>query len=185
MKEYFIIEGTSPNPSAGIYATSGVDMPWYSGAPIAAPSEEIVFQVDEDYPGEMRLLYEKAVTLVHVDVLTLLKQHSVENLQSFPAAVIDLDGKRLDTYRAVNIIGLIALVDMKKSTLMHDHSLTGDDHEFDDIVFQTKNTPGDLGIFRLAESPATIVVSQEIKAALEARYAGFFRFVKSGQFARP
>lgn len=112
-----------------------------------------------------------SVPLFHDDLLAALREAGVDNLEEFPARLIDPDGPVHTDYKAVNVLGLVAAADLAKSTAtVHGEPLI--DVEFDRLVLDPAKA-GELKLFRMAENVSAILVREDVVAHLRRR--GFER----------
>lgn len=112
------------------------------------------------------------VTLFSLRLVTALEAAGVDNLQIYPAEILDPKLNRTTSdFRAVNIVGLVEAADMQKSS--YDPTSEPPMAEFENIVLKTK-LPKNLLIFRLAENPSFILIHETVKKVLDQqRWAGF------------
>lgn len=90
-----------------------------------------------------------------------LKELRDNGINIFDDSYLDKGGK-FTNYKAVNILGLIAAADMKKSiTTTHGH-IPLIDVDFDELVIDDKKTK-DIKMFRLAESSNAILVHESLR----------------------
>jgi hypothetical protein len=121
-------------------------------------------------PSDPGTLYSgQAYPVMRTDLLEVLKRAGVDNLETFPARLIDEVNNKVHTnYVAFNVIGLVAAADLEKSKLMpHATGVTMLGTDFDSLAIDKSKAHG-LLMFRLAESCSAIVVHECIKKAVEA-----------------
>jgi|SRR6185437_4307890 hypothetical protein len=160
---YFVMACDNVSPAAMVRrVTPWPGMPWMSGAIVTGEvPNPVVFSADAAYPGELLAMYDDSIPIMREDLLEVLRQAGVDNLQTFPALVTDLDGRHRTDYKAVNIVGLVSAADMARSTLME----TADDLlgvDFEGLVIDERLTGGAL-LFRLAEAANAIVVHRSVR----------------------
>lgn len=172
---YFLLETDyfqKPEP----FRTRDVDAPWGY-----APSYWIRGRLMKDpaKPIEMELwsrgggtglaeLFLDSIPLFRQDLVDALVAAGVDNLQAFPAVLTRPDGQKVTSYRAVNILGLVKCADLGKSQY-DDIGGTGlVAVAFRKLVIDAA-AARNLLFFRLAESVASIIVHERVKAALEPR----------------
>jgi hypothetical protein len=90
----------------------------------------------------------------------------VDNIQYFPAQLISRsDGTVWDNYFAVNIIGVVAAADLKASEYTTVIDRPGSSGlplvAFEDLKIDPNRAQG-LNLFRLAESPSVIIISEAL-----------------------
>jgi hypothetical protein len=99
-----------------------------------------------------------------------LQKAGVDNLVIYPAEVTNTETGEVNTdFVAVNIIGLVscAVMDQSKANPLASTNV------FHDLVIDPKKIHG-IHMFRLAESPMVILVSEQVATALEAgNFEGF------------
>jgi hypothetical protein len=97
------------------------------------------------------------------DLLTAIREGGADNLDAYPARIIDPDtGGTFDNYQAVNIIGLIAAADLAASTATVHTGGPVIDVDFDRLVLDEAKAGGSL-IFRLAESTNILLVHARLR----------------------
>jgi hypothetical protein len=145
--------------------------------------EPLVFELDANYPGELRPMYPSAAPLMREDLLSALREAGVDNLQLFSALLNDpMTGKQHTNYKAVNIVGVVSAADMGKSKMMGTSDSTLISADFEALVFR-EQVAADLLLFRLAESVNAIVVHERVKHVVEARAIPGMTFFESGEWS--
>jgi hypothetical protein len=186
MSEYFVMECNGTPPIADVAQTTELDDgPWMTGSPVDPPPGVVTYEIQRKRPGNLRALYsEFEVPIVRADLLQLLQEAGVDNLQLFKAVIRD-PAKRVEhkNYSAFNILGLVAAADMGKSRVMHSRSVTGVDHDFEALALASDRIPGDLLLFRLAESVNAIVVHEKVKQRIEQSTIDGMVFYASGEWS--
>jgi hypothetical protein len=104
-------------------------------------------------------------------LLSALRSAGVDNLDVYDVELLDpRSGEVRKDYKATNIVGKIECVNLKKSK--YDDSSEFPMIEFEEIVLNEKKI-GAAKMFRLAENPLFIIVSQDVKDQLdESEWAG-------------
>lgn len=98
-------------------------------------------------------------------LLAALAGAGVDNLETYTAEVVDpRTGTVRKDYKATNIVGKLECVDLKASE--YDPSSEFPMIEFERIVLNEKKVRR-ANMFRLAENPMFIIVSEKVKSALE------------------
>jgi hypothetical protein len=167
-------EGISPGTSVTpISEWNGP--PWMMGEIITREvPRPFIFNLDPEYPGKMKPMYEGGILLMRDDLLSALSNAGVDNLQVFPALIRDKkNGQDYENYKAVNIIGVIACADMAQSVRMDPEDDDSDiiDVNFDSLFIDEKKARGSL-LFRLAESVSAIIVHQQVRDLVEKNVPG-------------
>jgi hypothetical protein len=181
--QYFVMTCDAVSPATMVQRRTGwAGMPWMTGAVINAADvpNPVVFEVDADYPGELLAMYDDAIPIMRDDLLEALRSAGVDNLQTFPAVVLETGGKQRRDYKAVNIVGLVSAADPEQSTFMEPAvDFLGAD--FDSLVIDEEQTGGAL-LFRLAEAPNAIVAHRSVRERVEGTIRGM-SFYGPGQWA--
>ncbi len=127
------------------------------------------------FSGKPPEMFDEYMCLMSAKMIDVLKKSGVDNIEVFPAKLVDGPNSRTFDYFAVNIIGMVAAADLGKSEW---ENLDGEpkiDTAFTTLVVNPDKARG-LPIFRLAESTGTILVHERIKSALEASGLETLRF---------
>ncbi len=149
--------------------------PWYHGhklkITVPTPLEYVLEVEDEEPDSNIEMLNDScAIPVMHNNLLEALQSAGVDNLELFPARITNPNtGEVHEDYHAFNVLGLVSATDLENSTLMNkSDAVTLLDTDFDSLVIDEKKTM-DFRLFRLAENCSAIVVSEEVKAAVEER----------------
>jgi len=118
------------------------------------------------YTGPPADLYDFRVTLMSERMLLALREVGVDNLDVYPAQVVEEGTGRSWTLFAVNIIGRVAAADLRRSVWSSAHPELQGDVMFDRLVLDPRATMG-LPLFRMAESVRTILVPALSRGATE------------------
>jgi hypothetical protein len=185
MTEFFVMscEGIYPSSRIGRHPSLPRG-PWMTGQPITyeVPTP-LGYELDADYPGELLPMYKSAAPLMRDNLLDVLSSCGVTNLQLFDAILTDpRAGDEHRDYKAVNVIGAVKAADLAASKLMPTSNSTLIDADFDRLAFR-QGIPGDLLIFRLAESVNAIVVNELIKTSVESARIPGMTFFASGEWS--
>jgi hypothetical protein len=124
----------------------------------------VKFSQGIDDPGKKQPLYDFMPNrrVMHKRLVGAILSTGVDNLQTFPAEVLDADSGALSReYLVVNVIGLISCANRDES---RSHPL-GNVQFFEELVLDQPRTAGAL-MFRLAESPIEIVVHEKVADAI-------------------
>lgn len=141
------------------------------------------YGLDPDHPGELLPFYKSAAPLMSDELIKVIESAGVDNLQLFDAVLIDPQrGRTHRDYKAVNIIGMVAMADLAQSTTMGTSDSELIDVDFDRLVFKEKSS-GEHLIFRLAESVNAIVVHDRVKQKIEAAGLPGMTFYASGEWS--
>lgn len=158
--------------------------PWLSGRRINLTiSGPLEYALDPKRPGLLKPYYKRAQPLMRLDLIEALSGAGVDNLQLYDAVLIDPTTDEHHTnYRAVNVVGLVAAADMKKSVLSSDNENTLGDAAFDALAIE-EVASGDLLLFRLAENVGALVVHEQVKVAVENRAIPGMVFYGEGEWS--
>jgi|SRR5437879_5701364 len=108
--------------------------------------------------------YYSADNLMSRRLVDAITASGVDNLQVFPASITREDtAEVLDNYCVVNVLGLVAAADMKKSRARPLANLKF----FEQLAIDTTRAQG-LLMFRLAESITDIIVAENVARAIDA-----------------
>ena len=152
---------------ATIDQVSHWDLPLLSGRPIdGVVSKPIEFEIDLDNDGRRMPTFFTTPAFVATDAFCRdLHAAGVDNTQVYPAVIRNTDtGETFEDYRVLNIVGLIACVDMEASEV----SQLGPGLSFlQEIVLREDVVPGSVRVFRLAEDPTKIIVANQVLDTLK------------------
>jgi hypothetical protein len=155
-------------PARAIIAGPDADEAWGEGRLLELPpAAPLVFTLDPAASDQPASMYDGLFPLWSDALLRAVREAGVDNLQAFPAALQDArSGRPWSPYWAVNVVGLVAAVDLEGSGLPAD----GERGDLPPAVFvldQKKAAP--FRLFRLAESPDLVLVDEQVRRAIERR----------------
>jgi hypothetical protein len=159
--------GPDDKERAGIDDVQGVDdVNWMLGRRIAGPlPAPIKITLDAD-DGLMMPMFYRRILLFRDDLIVALKAAGVDNLDLYDTVLTNpKTGDIFTNYKAVNIIGIVAVADLSKSKY-EAHGLPLIDVDFDSLVID-ESQARDLLMFRLAECVSGIVVHEGVKKVVE------------------
>lgn len=164
---YFRLERWLRHGSARIYATSHADVSLSKGALLPADlSVPFTFDLDLDLPGTVMgslFLNEWVFRRDFVDTLSSL---GVSNFQTFPAVIRNPETEqRFEDFLVVNILGLVNCAELDRS----EYDPLGETIAISHLVIKPERTHG-LDVFRVAEDPELVLVSERIAKPLAARF---------------
>lgn len=144
-----------------------IDLPWLAGQAFAKPPTQMIECILDDR-GAIDLpdafLYDSIPTF-SCRLVDCLRAAGATNLDTYPTTLKSGNGSVINVpYLAVNIIGLVG-ADMSRSKYAPESWFPMID--FDELHIDPVAARG-ARLFRLAENPAFILVSNEIKRAMEA-----------------
>lgn len=173
MGTYYIMTCPLSEESALISNEPNLSYPldnWVGGEILEAKvPEPLNYEIDAN-EKKLMSFYDDAIPLMSLELIHALQSAGVDNLQIFNAAVNDPDTKiTYDQYKAINIVGVVSAADNQKS----DSANLGIDNSgmidtfFHNLVLDESKIPGNLRLFRLAESVTDIIVHQKVRDAIE------------------
>jgi len=122
-----------------------------------------------DQGPEMPVYFKGQIPICRDDLIQSMKDVGVTNLDIYNVRIFDPDsGKHIINYKAVNIVGVVAIADMKRSDATVHIGGPVIDVDFDNLVIDPSKTSS-LLIFRLAESTNTILVNDKLRCHLLAQ----------------
>lgn len=182
---YYILDYEIPENEEGGYLDfqdieiDGIES-WYVGKrfniEVPNPIEIDIIPIG-DYDGPPSEMYQGHMVLMSNKLVETLKELGIYNIDCYPAVLKNVKTGEKYSYQAVNIIGVIAAVDLQKSNW---ESYDGDplfDVNFNGIVINHQASKNKL-LFRLAESIGTIVVHETIRDNLISRGFNTLYFIK-------
>jgi hypothetical protein len=174
MSEYFLLEADNYN-DYGVTENPKIDddSSFLGGSLITKQLPALVFEINFPKKENPPHFFGDEIPLVSKAFLEALKKCGIDNFQSFPAKLINPDtGQSWEDYLAFNVVGLVKAADMEKSDF--DTLMEGDDDgievplvAFRDVVLEKAKTNG-MDMFRMAESPVALVISEKIVDFLSA-----------------
>lgn len=142
--------------------------------------DPLEFALDREFPGDRQHFYPARMPLMTKHLVDTLKECGVNNLQLFPAVLVDpLSNARWTDYFAVNIIGAVASVDFANSDHTNDSVLIR--AEFDGFVIDPAKA-GDHRFFRLAESLGVVIAREDLRDCILSRESNALRFIPTEDF---
>lgn len=160
-----------------IYARSGVleepRIPGFmdtfiTGAKLVGrPPVPMVFRSNFDNNDPPRGFEGMTIPLWSRDFVELLRNTGVDNFDLYDAVINGEAGAHWTGYHAANVLGAVAAADMSKSRFTEIMSAPSGIPfaRFHNLVIDAKRAAA-FNMFRLAESPSTLVVSDRVTQAL-------------------
>ncbi|MDB4987648.1 MAG: hypothetical protein JWN04_2826 [Myxococcaceae bacterium] len=138
-----------------------------AGAPLEGVEEPVRVTLSAWAQGYTHIL-ERPGLVVSDEIRKVLERAGVDNIQYFEAQLhIEFAEEPIRGYWLANVIGMVSCVDPDASTFEPSFgSETGELRGFEVDPAQTYG----LSLFRLAEDPRLVVVSNRVRAALEATH---------------
>ncbi len=132
---------------------------WTKGVRFADPVPEQTLALNPEYGTVMADFFDTTIPLMSDRLLTALKGAGVDNVDAYPMILQRPDtGEQWRNYKAVNFVGCIDAIDMKKSNCRRSatgrlrcESITIDPHAVGDAI-----------CFRLKEGPDLLVIHEEV-----------------------
>ncbi|MDH5180258.1 MAG: hypothetical protein OEZ39_09285 [Gammaproteobacteria bacterium] len=183
---YYILEENDliePGPYSAVYdgessALEPID--FISGNVLDLKLDEpVVIRLYEYTEGDtgMADFYSLPFPIMSDTMFRTLTMLGVSNLQTWPATLlVPNQNECIDTYKIVNIIGTIAAADMTRSDYIDMGGSGRIAVGFRNLVIDEQKADG-AKMFRLAESPSTIIIHEDIKAGLEDCCLKYLRFI--------
>ena len=134
------------------------------GKILPAPPKDLILNLSEasgDYRGS---IIDGLITLYHDTLKKALTDFGIDNIQYFPVKLRNQPGSKRPMpvesgYWIANIIGMVECVDRENSTLIPYPSGIGNKlGPFQIMESKTKGAP----LFRLAESPTLVIVTEKL-----------------------
>lgn len=124
---------------------------------------------DDSQPGIMTdhlLIYEIPGLILSERFRKFLTQHGVTNIQYFDLSIEESQSNQThDTYKVANLLDVVNCIDAEQSELIMD----GEEiDEIDKLILDESRIPADKKLFRVEEYRDMILVSDELKRAIEA-----------------
>jgi hypothetical protein len=151
---------------------------WALGRPFAKPPPDpirIELVPVADFTGEPASMFDRYMCLMSPPMVDALRRCGVDNIDTYPAVLVDNANEREFRYFAVNILGLVAAADLSKSQWSNFDSAARLDTHFESLAVDPAKARGHL-MFRLAEDTGTIIVHAKVKQALESAGIPMLRF---------
>ncbi|WP_163997959.1 imm11 family protein [Pyxidicoccus caerfyrddinensis] len=141
---------------------------WNSGEPLENhPALPMRVPVATDRQTVMAEFWDATPALMTKRLLDALTAAGVNNLEVFPAVLIDSSGAETTNHVAFNLVGLIAAADLNATRFAPGTERRMIDSDIDHLVVDPSKTGGAL-MFRLAEAVNVILVHEKVKTAIEA-----------------
>ena len=149
----------------------GFDETFMTGSRLAqAPPTRMIFRSNYDAHDPPRAFVGMSIPLWSDKLIKVLHDTGVNNFHVYDATITGDAGVQWLSHHAVNILGLLAVANTSKSRVT---KISGNPSggpqlmRFHELVMDTEKALG-LDLFRLAEDPSEIVVSQRVVDALKA-----------------
>jgi hypothetical protein len=157
---------------------------WSLGLPLAVkPAGPFLLpaRAVRGYQGPPADLYDFRVCLMSERMVNVLHAAGVDNIDLYPAYLVDDRTRGRWPFFVVNIIGRVAAADLTRSTWSSsDGAIRGEVH-FEQLVLNPPAAAG-LLLFRSAENLRTLVIHERVKARLERAGLGGVSFVAPSEW---
>ncbi|MDF3819711.1 hypothetical protein P3G55_07375 [Leptospira sp. 96542] len=148
------------------YATPSTEISFICGEKITEDVPLLTFEVNFPKGYKLPQFLGDVIPIISNRLLDVLNEVGVTNIQTYPVVLQNSEtGEVWNNYHALNVIGLVYnAVDIERSN--HETIMEGSDNipallAFEEIVL-IKNKIPDLLMFRIAESPSTIIAHEKI-----------------------
>lgn len=151
------------------------DVSFIDGARITEPlPNPLVFEVNFPKGESPPHFLGDSIPLFSDRLVQVLRKAGADNFEAFPAVLRNPDtGAEWRDYWAVNVLGLVAWANLEESE--YDTLMDGDPEGvetpllgFHTIVLDRRKTRDDLLMFRLAESPSTLIIHDRVDKIIDA-----------------
>ena len=136
---------------------------WLDGARFKEPpSRTLQFPLDASAGTQMPDFLQADIPLFSARLLNRFHAEGVDNLDAYPAILVDpKSGRQWHDYFAVNIIGIVSCADMDQSEYVDHTGKSQASVAFSKLVIDGRRTC-DLLCFRLFENFSSILVHQNV-----------------------
>ncbi len=140
---------------------------WNLGRPFQAEiRQHLSASLNASFPGLLMPMYKKGILLMSDQMISTLREAGIDNLELYDVLLeIPFENKIISTFKAVNILGLVASANLSESEHTIHSGTALIDVDFDSLVIDEERTRGFL-IFRLAECVSAIIIHESVKEKL-------------------
>ena len=165
---YYLLECYGGEEDAIISSYPELEPPldnWVGGERWAVEvPEPLVFDIWEEDEGQMLPMYKGPFPLMSDELVAALRECGVDNLDCYQAVIRETaTGKEYNSYKAVNIIGVVRAADMAASNTVDLGTSDLIAIFFRHLELDESRIPGNLLLFRMAEAVSTIVVQKKVR----------------------
>lgn len=151
------------------YASPDTDISFLTGKKIEEKVPLLIFEVDFPSGYSLPHFLSEETTLMSNQMVQFLKKAGVDNFQTFPVVLQNPEtGESWSNYVALNIVGLVEAADLENSE--YDTLAEGDKDNPPLLAFESisllREKLNDLLLFRMVESPDTIIIHRKLKELL-------------------
>jgi hypothetical protein len=174
---YYVLDCPTPDAENDGYLDidDGIDIDgidsWSAGErfTVSVPNPISVEAIPEgEYTGPPVEMHDGNLLLMSNRLVGALREAGVDNLDCYPAVIVNVETKKKHQYQAVNIIGLVAAADLGKSEWSSYDGDASYDASFEGLSVREEAARGAL-MFRLAENTGIILVHEKVKDHLLAK----------------
>ena len=151
---------------------------WALGRPFSRPPPDpirIELVPVADFTGEPAAMFDRYMCLMSASMVDALRRSGVDNIDTYPAVLVDAANERQFEFFGVNILGLVVAADLGKSQWSNFDGAARLDTHFETLAVDPAKARGHL-MFRLAEDTGTIIVHAKVKQTLESAGIPLLRF---------
>jgi hypothetical protein len=156
-----------PDPElAGTATCDDTDVPWTMGVRYdGSVPEPITCRLNPRRGRKMCDAFLTDIPMFSTRLLAAIRATGVDNIDTYDARILGLDGEVFDSYKAFNIIGAIKCANLAASEYESYPPMPF--LEFSRLVVDPGRSR-DMDLFRLGEDPVVILISQRVQAAIAA-----------------
>ncbi|MCH9687512.1 MAG: hypothetical protein K0V04_39120 [Deltaproteobacteria bacterium] len=149
-----------PPDGALVNLTSHWEESFVSGRLLSTKfSPPVLFDLDAEDGRVMPTFFVSPALLVRRSFAEALRNAGVDNIDTYEAIIRDPENEvTITDYQVLNIVGLVSCADMEESKV---ESLGEGINVIDTVVIDSTRV-ADVSLFRLAEDPINIVISDEL-----------------------
>ena len=155
---------------------SGLQFDLKTAGPFFLPARAV-----RGYQGPPADFYDFRVCLMSLPMVQALRAAGVDNIDVYPAFLVDERTSVSWKFSVVNIIGRVAAVDLVRSEWTSPDGTSRGEVSFEQLVFNPQAAAG-LLLFRAAENLRTIVIHERVKTCLELARLSGLSFIDPSQW---
>jgi hypothetical protein len=169
------LSGGTPDPSLepGVFT---------DGAPLTVPVNQPLIWPLAPGKGKMPVFFADPALVVHRDFAAVLRERGVDNVDYYDVILVDPQtGQRWNDYLIANVVGVVDVIDLGKSQI-DPESPPVTAVLFDEIVLD-EGRARNLMLFRPRHKQSSLLVSPQLRRALEAKRFPDVEFVEPEDYA--
>lgn len=163
---------------------------WNDGLPLPQDEKQSIpkiinihYDVFQGYNGLPPDMEDLGVSIMSERLKDALDSAGINNIEYFPATLINNQNGEKHQYFAFSLVGLVAIADMSSSDYeSFDGNPVGDVSFYELKIDETKAKG--LPIFRLAEDSSAIMVHESIKKVIEEAGIDTIKFIKPDEYVQ-